>query len=674
MHAGALCLLLFSWGGFSGAAAGDTLRAAQVTGAVGRPVAAPSDTVSAFRLGGGVSAAEAMKGLGGLQVKDYGGAGGLKTIDVRSLGSAHTAVFLDGIAVDNAQNQQVDLGRFSTEGLSGISLYAGQASASLMSAREYGSAASVYLETARPQWGKESRHLSARVRAGSFGTFSPSVVWEQRLSARLALRAAAEGTVSHGRYPFRARHIQQGADGLWRGYDTVLVRENGDLSCLRAEVHFFGEVPRGEWSAKGYAYLSDRGYPGPVVRRPEAVPLSADRQSDADFFLQGDFRKRLTSRYSLRARGRLAETRTRYATHPEINPMAIPYDNHYRQRQGYVSVAHQYLWTSALSFQAATDLQYQTLVADIAQFVPPERMTFYGAGAVRWAGARFRATGSLLYTVATDRFRAGEDVGGGFRQEDRTRTAWTPALVLSYEPWKCLTLSGFLKRSCRMPSFNDLYYTLVGNSRLLPEYADQADLAVKLNLPLAPWRFSLSGECWRNRVRDKIIAVPTANQFRWSMYNIGKVDITGTDVVMTLRREAPLQAGISLRYTFQRALDRTDADALTFGQQIPYVPLHSGTVTLDIAWRGWAAECVTLLTGRRFSSSANLPEYAVAPWTTTDLSVSHDFTKMPGRAGHKGKGVTLRLSVNNLFGRQYEIVRGYPMPGCNVFLTAIVKR
>jgi hypothetical protein len=70
MHAGALCLLLFSWGGFSGAAAGDTLRAAQVTGAVERPVAAPSDTVSAFRLGGGVSAAEAMKGLGGLQVKE----------------------------------------------------------------------------------------------------------------------------------------------------------------------------------------------------------------------------------------------------------------------------------------------------------------------------------------------------------------------------------------------------------------------------------------------------------------------------------------------------------------------------------------------------------------------------------------------------------------------------
>ena len=59
-------------------------------------------------------------------VAKYPGVGGLKTVNVRSLGSEHVGIFLDGVQVDNAQNMQVDLGRFSTDGLAMVSLYNGQ--------------------------------------------------------------------------------------------------------------------------------------------------------------------------------------------------------------------------------------------------------------------------------------------------------------------------------------------------------------------------------------------------------------------------------------------------------------------------------------------------------------------------------------------------------------------
>jgi vitamin B12 transporter len=58
-----------------------------------------------------LSVADAVRYFSGVQLKDYGGIGGLKTINVRSLGSAHTAVFYDGMTVGNAQNGQVDLGK-----------------------------------------------------------------------------------------------------------------------------------------------------------------------------------------------------------------------------------------------------------------------------------------------------------------------------------------------------------------------------------------------------------------------------------------------------------------------------------------------------------------------------------------------------------------------------------
>ena len=40
------------------------------------------------------SVADAIRYFSGVQLKDYGGVGGIKTINVRSLGSAHTAVFM----------------------------------------------------------------------------------------------------------------------------------------------------------------------------------------------------------------------------------------------------------------------------------------------------------------------------------------------------------------------------------------------------------------------------------------------------------------------------------------------------------------------------------------------------------------------------------------------------
>ena len=74
------------------------------------------------------SVADAVRYFSGVQVKDYGGIGGLKTVNVRSMGSHHVGVFYDGVELGNAQNGVVDLGRFSLENMEAISMYNGQKS------------------------------------------------------------------------------------------------------------------------------------------------------------------------------------------------------------------------------------------------------------------------------------------------------------------------------------------------------------------------------------------------------------------------------------------------------------------------------------------------------------------------------------------------------------------
>ena len=48
-----------------------------------------------------LSVADALRYFSGVQLKDYGGVGGIKTINVRSMGSQHTAVYYNGIQLGN---------------------------------------------------------------------------------------------------------------------------------------------------------------------------------------------------------------------------------------------------------------------------------------------------------------------------------------------------------------------------------------------------------------------------------------------------------------------------------------------------------------------------------------------------------------------------------------------
>lgn len=56
--------------------------------------------------------ADAVRRFAGANVKDYGGIGGLKTVSIRNMGAAHTAVSYDGVVVSNCQAGQIDIGRF----------------------------------------------------------------------------------------------------------------------------------------------------------------------------------------------------------------------------------------------------------------------------------------------------------------------------------------------------------------------------------------------------------------------------------------------------------------------------------------------------------------------------------------------------------------------------------
>ncbi len=594
------------------------------------------------------SVADAIRYFSGVQVKDYGGIGGLKTVNIRSMGTNHVGVFYDGIELGNAQNGQIDLGRFSLDNLEAVSVYNGQRSAIFQSAKDFGSAGSVYLQSRVPVFAKgKTYNLRAMMKAGSFALANPSVFWEQKISSRVSSSVSVDYMYTDGKYKFRYNTD--------RGYDTTAVRRNGDVSALRLETGLFGNIKGGEWRAKAYFYRSARGLPGAVVR---GHMEHEDRQWDTNVFAQASLRKDVTRRYSLLVNGKYAYDYLHYLADPAKDESAMYVNNMFHQHEAYLSAANLYKIDSHWSASVSADYQWNKLNANLYKFAYPTRKTVLVAAAVAADYRRLKAQASLLATFVND--RAGIDTT---TMSDKAE--FTPTVVLSYKPFNKIdfSLRGFYKRIFRMPTLNDLYYTFIGNVRLKPEYTEQYNLGFTYAVePKNKWleRFEIQVDAYYNNVKDKIIAVPTRNQFRWTMVNLGVVDINGVDVSASSSWALPCGVRLDgrLSYTWQKAIDVTSRAETYYGDQIPYIPLHSGSFVLSAIWRSLELDYSFIYTGERYDATENIPKNYVPEWYTSDLSLSYDFRIW-------NVGMRLTAEVNNLFNQQFEVVKCYPMPGTN---------
>lgn len=630
----------------------DTLSSSKVSSSYGSIVV--PQRIAGKELKASANISEAVRRFAGVQVRDYGGVGGLKTVNVRSLGSEHTGVFIDGIQVDNAQNMQVDLGRFSTDNLRSVSLFNGQKASFLQSAREYSSASSVYLETARPEFGRRKWNRRVRIRGGSFGTFSPGLTLERLLRGGASLRLTGEAVSSDGRYRFHVSDFRHTPEGTMAGYDTVMTRRNCDLRSVRVEAQLFsGKGSESDWLLHAYYYDSERGLPGPVFKRAGGYPLSEDRQADRNMFAQGRWSDRLGARLTVSARFKYAFDKLEYLDFPELRPEANPADFTYRNHTAYVSAAALADILDWWKVNVAADVQYGHLSANLRDFSSPDRTTVYTSLTNVFSLGSLEAYATLLYLNARDSFR---NPGSG--RGKASRDAFMPSVVARLRLSDGLSVNGFAKRSYRLPTFNDLYYTTTGSKSLAPEDATQLDLGLDWSIPATG--LTIKADIYHNSLKDKIIAVPTSNQFRWSMYNIGKVRILGADVSAVYEKTfGRILLGCRGRYTYQKATDLSDREAVTYKGQIPYIPLHSGSGNIFMEILGWRLDATFFATGERFSSSANLPAYRIAPWQTLDASLSKSFKLT-------GSELALRISLNNILGENYEIVDNYPMPGTNL--------
>ncbi|NSL86164.1 TonB-dependent receptor [Chitinophaga sp. Mgbs1] len=610
------------------------------------------------------SVADAIRYFAGVQVKDYGGIGGLKTVDIRSMGTNHMGVFYDGIQLGNAQNGQIDLGKFSMDNIESISIYNGQKSEIFQPARDYGSSGTIYLRSRKPVFDStRTTNFKGVFKTGSFDLFNPSVLLEKKVTRNINYTISSELIKSSGRYPFRYRRVLPVTKEV--AWDTTAIRHNGDITAVRVESGVYGNINRGIWNAKAYFYNSERGIPGAIINNEW---MGAQRQWDRNFFLQGSLQKNVVRRYDVQLNAKYANDYMRFLN---PGPKSMQIDNNFQQQEWFGSIANKYSVSKKIDVNLSTDFQYNTLTSNLKGFVFPKRFTSLIALASAAELGRLKMQASVLGTFVNERAANGNASAGDSIIAAPAKNEVTPAFFVSYKPFSKadFNIRAFYKNIFRMPTFNDLYYTDIGNASLKPEYTHQYNLGFvyrrsRTGKVLSEWQ--IQSDFYFNKVTNKIVAVPKGSgMYRWMMMNLGEVQIRGLDVVADLALTFPsgILWNIRTAYTYQQAQDFTPrgSDELketTYGGQIPYIPWHSGSFISSVQYKSWRLNYSFIYIGERYDNSANLPVNYQQPWYTTDLSVSK-------RIRFKQYSFSISGEVNNILGQDYEVVINYPMPKRN---------
>lgn len=207
-------------------------------------------------------------------------------------------------------------------------------------------------------------------------------------------------------------------------------------------------------------------------------------------------------------------------------------------------------------------------------------------------------------------------------------------------------------RSFGVPTFNDLYWPVLGNPDLKPETANKAEIglfgtlfSVDVNIPL-----------FMARITDGIQWIPQTDG-RVRPMNLRDVTTFGAEPSLRHRRtwngvgvDSRIEASyIRARYTKSRfSGDRS------VNKRVAYVPEWQSVAEMNLTWNGWSFMPSYRFTGERFTTEdERFPMPAFGLW---EFSAAYTKTL-------QGITTTMLYRMDNAMDVDYSLIRWYPMPG-----------
>ncbi|MBR4920682.1 MAG: TonB-dependent receptor [Prevotella sp.] len=583
--------------------------------------------------------ADALHRLPGITLRDYGGAGGMKTVSVRGFGAKHTGVSYDGVMLSECQSGEIDLSRYSLDNVGNLSLTIGDNDDIFIPARQASVPAVLHIQTLALPTEDTRPHLTTQVKFGSFGYVSPFIRYEQNLSDKFAFSAVGEYTYAENDYPYELKN----------GLETIQSeRNNNKMNSGHGELNFLWTInPTNRLSGKVYYYDNDRQLPGIVHYY---VNLNKETLRDRNVFSQLMYQTRWGDRVSLKWNAKFNWFSSSYRDplyEGNIN------DADYWQREAYTAAAVLYTPNRYWAFDYSADYAFNNLNGSSKRTVVgrPYRHTILQSATAKYRDNRLTMIARLLYSLYLNDSKEGP--------KSRNMRRLSPSLSVSYKLLEehDIYVRASYKNIFRAPTFNENYYYHYGSTNLKPESTNQYNLGITYADDLSEkttFQFTLDG--YYNQVTDKIVTLPV-NMFIWRCVNVGEVKIIGVDCTMRAARRFTSEHIVSMTgsYSYQSAKDKTLPGSSSYDNQLAYTPLHtvSGSVGYENPWVNLSLH----LTGMsdRWANNEHYEDTDIDGYVEFGLTAWRQFRF--GR--HQLEG---RIDLKNLLNTQYELVRYYPMP------------
>ena len=596
--------------------------------------------------------ADALHRLPGITLRDYGGAGGMKTVSVRGFGAKHTGVSYDGVMLSECQSGEIDLSRYSLDNVEGLSLTIGDNDDIFIPARQSSTPAVLNIETLRMRTDDTRPHLTAQVKQGSFGLISPFVRYEQNLSNRFAFSLVGEYTYADNDYPY----------SIQNGNETVSDRRsNSRMNSWHGELNFLYQTNRvSRLSGKLYYYDNDRQLPGQVHYYTN---LSGEALRDRNAFGQLLYQTRWDDKLSLKW---LAKYNWAESVYRDRMMQGGVNDASYWQREVYSSAVLLYTPDERWAMDYSMDYAFNNLNGSSWRTLvgKPYRHTMLQSATAKYQSRRLKVIVRLLLSLYLN---GQSEMPATTRQDVQQNSAdnmqrLSPSLSVSYKLLadQDLYVRASYKNIFRSPTFNESYYYHYGSTNLKPESTDQLNVGVTYTAPLSRRNMlTVTLDGYYNHVKDMIVAVPQ-NMFVWTCVNLDKVRSYGLDATMRASRQVAEghQVAVVGSYSYQRVEDRNNPDATTYGYQVAYMPRHQGSlsVSYENPWVNVSLHGTSV--SSRWPNNNHYEGTLIAGYTDCGATLWRQFR------WHRHQ-LEARFDLKNVFDKHYEIVANYPMPGRN---------
>jgi vitamin B12 transporter len=567
----------------------------------------------------------------GLQVKNYGDVGGLKTVSFRSLGAGHTALVQDFTSLSTTQSGQADLSNIPADFVEKIELITLSPTRANIPIHAKLAGAVIQVESRHSSISTSQPKIILGAQAGSFDQYEGYLLLQKRFkkwTGTLTGKIRSYG----GSYPYKYLNGNTLTQDKRQNNSLLEYFGTGSIQFSLNQHHQF------QFRISGNEYQKELA--GAVI-----FYNSNAAQYLNGYGLNGSFNHQFKkNKWTVFSSMNYQKNNLQYVDSTYLNSLGYLDQRFYSSQLDFQSQVV-YSFSKNLEILLGSSLISETL--DGKSLVgKPNRNTSESIFGIEW-----KAVGRILAQIGTQ---------GIFEKRDTTlKTQWNllPAVSWSFDLGKKNKLSLVYRYTCRQPTFSELYYQQIGNTKLRTEKAQIASVRYELVLPFLKGVSQTMIQPFYSLINDKILAIPTKNLFIWSIQNIGKSDATGIEFMEFIQKKIKNHTlGARLNYTFQYTRDLSDSKSTTYRNILSYSPLHSGSLEFDYSLKKFSCFLLLSYLGERYALNQNIPSNLLDDYWLLDAGVA--YTQVL-----KQHELTVRVTVNNITNQQYSYINYFAMPG-----------